>query len=275
MGYIYKITNHINGKVYIGQTRNLIEYRRQHHLYKGRNPDKPDTDYPLYRAMRKYGLENFSILQVEEIDNELLDERECYWIQQENSLTPNGYNCDLGGKGVSRYNYDEILKYYFTEANENASETARKFGCSLQTILKILEANDFSAKGHKQKIYQISLRDGSIIKEFNSLIEAEKELNISHTQLWSALNHQAKSAGGYAWCKVEDYKNFKLEEHIDTKKKSVICLENQIEFDSIKLAAEWIKENNYSSGKLTGIISNISRACKNQIKAYKFSWSYI
>lgn len=225
--------------------------------------------------MRKYGLENFSILQVEEIDNELLDERECYWIQQENSLTPNGYNCDLGGKGVSRYNYDEILKYYFTEANENASETARKFGCSLQTILKILEANDFSAKGHKQKIYQISLRDGSIIKEFNSLIEAEKELNISHTQLWSALNHQAKSAGGYAWCKVEDYKNFKLEEHIDAKKKSVICLENQIEFDSIKLAAEWIKENNYSSGKLTGIISNISRACKNQIKAYKFSWSYI
>ena len=275
MGYIYKITNHINGKVYIGQTRNLIEYRWQHHLYKGRNPDKPDTDYPLYRAMRKYGLENFSILQVEEIDNELLDERECYWIQQENSLTPNGYNCDLGGKGVSRYNYDEILKYYFTEANENASETARKFGCSLQTILKILEANDFSAKGHKQKIYQISLRDDSIIKEFNSLIEAEKELNISHTQLWSALNHQAKSAGGYAWCKVEDYKNFKLEEHIDTKKKSVICLENQIEFDSIKLAAEWIKENNYSSGKLTGIISNISRACKNQIKAYKFSWSYI
>ena len=275
MGYIYKITNHINGKVYIGQTRNLIEYRWQHHLYKGRNPDKPDTNYPLYRAMRKYGLENFSILQVEEIDNELLDERECYWIQQENSLTPNGYNCDLGGKGVNKYNYDEILKYYFTEANENASETARKFNCSLQTILKILEANDFSAKGHKQKIYQISLRDGSIIKEFNSLIEAEKELNISHTQLWSALNHQAKSAGRYAWCKVEDYKNFKLEENIDTKKKSVICLENQIEFDSIKLAAEWIKENNYSSGKLTGIISNISRACKNQIKAYKFSWSYI
>lgn len=35
MGYIYKITNHINGKVYIGQTRNLIEYRWQHHLYKG------------------------------------------------------------------------------------------------------------------------------------------------------------------------------------------------------------------------------------------------
>ena len=209
MGYIYKITNHINGKVYIGQTRNLIEYRWQHHLYKGRNPDKPDTDYPLYRAMRKYGLENFSILQVEEIDNEFLDERECYWIQQENSLTPNGYNCDLGGKGVSRYNYDEILKYYFTEANENASETARKFGCSLQTILKILEANDFSAKGHKQKIYQISLKDGSIIKEFNSLVEAEKEMNISHTQLWSALNYQAKSAGGYAWCKVEDYKNFK------------------------------------------------------------------
>lgn len=275
MGYIYKITNHINGKVYIGQTRNLIEYRWQHHLYKGRNPDKPDTNYPLYRAMRKYGLENFSILQVEEIDNELLDERECYWIQQENSLTPNGYNCDLGGKGVNKYNYDEILKYYFTEANENASETARKFNCSLQTILKILETKNLEGQGKYQKIYQVSLKDGSIIKEFNSLIEVRKSLDIGRTQLCNAISGRAKSAGGYAWCKVEDYKNFKLEEHIDTKKKSVICLENQIEFDSIKLAAEWIKENNYSSGKLTGIISNISRACKNQIKAYKFSWSYI
>ena len=274
MGYIYKITNHINGKVYIGQTRNLIEYHWQHHLYKGRNPDKPDTNYPLYRAMRKYGLENFSILQVEEIDNELLDERECYWIQQENSLTPNGYNCDLGGKGVNKYNYDEILKYFFTEANENASETARKFNCSLQTILKILETKNLEGQGKYQKIYQVSLKDGSIIKEFNSLIEVRKSLDIGRTQLCNALSGRAKSAGGYAWCKVEDYKNFKLEEHIDTKKKSVICLENQIEFDSIKLAAEWIKENNYSSGKLTGIISNISRACKNQIKAYKFSWSY-
>ena len=107
------------------------------------------------------------------------------------------------------------------------------------------------------------------------MIEVRKSLDIGRTQLCNAINGSAKSAGGYAWCKVEDYKNFKLEEHIDTKKKSVICLENQIEFDSIKLAAEWIKENNYSSGKLTGIISNISRACKNQIKAYKFSWSYI
>ena len=51
-------------------------------MYKGKNPDKPDTDYPLYPAMRKYGLENFEISMVEEIDNKLLDERECYWIQQ-------------------------------------------------------------------------------------------------------------------------------------------------------------------------------------------------
>ena len=107
------------------------------------------------------------------------------------------------------------------------------------------------------------------------MIEVRKSLNIGKTQLCNAVNGRAKSAGGYAWCKIEDYKNFKLEEHIDSKKKRVICLENQIEFDSVKLAAEWIKENNYSSGKLTGIISNISRACKNQIKAYKFSWSYI
>ena len=275
MGYIYKITNKVNKKVYIGQTRNPIEYRWQHHLYKGKNPDKPDTDYPLYRAMRKYGLENFEISMVEEIDNELLDERECYWIQQENSLTPNGYNCDLGGKGVSKYNQEEILKYYFEEANENASETARHFGCSIRTVLKILEVKNLSAKGKCCKIYQLSLKDGSIIKEFNSLVEAEKILGIGHTQLWSAVNGQAKSAGGYAWCKVENYTKFDLAKHIDNKLKKVYCEEKQITFDSIKEAAEWVRENNYSSAQLKGIVANICRACKNQIKAYKFSWSYI
>lgn len=275
MGYIYKITNQVNGKVYIGQTRNLIEHRWQHHLYKGRNPDRPDTDYPLYRAMRKYGLENFNISQVEETDNELLDERERYWIQFENSLVPNGYNCDLGGKGVSRLNHEEVLKYYLEVANENASETARYFGCTLQTVLKILETKDLTAKGSNQRIIQISLKDGSIIKEFNSLVEAQNELNIGRIQLWSAVNGQAKSAGGYAWCKVEDYERFALEEHIDNKLKRVYCEEKQIAFDSIKEAADWIKKNNYSTAQLKGIAANICRACKSQIKAYKFSWSYI
>lgn len=275
MGYIYKITNKVNKKVYIGQTRNPIKYRWQHHLYKGKNPDKPDTDYPLYRAMRKYGLGNFEISVVEEIDDDLLDERECYWIQQENSLTPNGYNCDLGGKGVSRFNHEELLKYYLNEANENASETARKFGCSLSTVLKILENENLEGQGKYQKIYQISLKDGSVIKEFNSLVEARQSLNIGKTQLWNAVNNKVKSAGGYAWCKIEDYKNFKLEEHIDSKKRKVYCEEKQITFDSITEAAEWVKENNYSSAQLSGITSNIGRACRNKIKAYKFSWSYI
>lgn len=275
MGYIYKITNKVNGKVYIGQTRNLIEHRWQHHLYKGRNPDRPDTNYPLYRAMRKYGLENFSISQVEEVDNQFLDERECYWIQFENSLTPNGYNCDLGGKGVSRFNHEEILKYYFEVAMENAEETSRYFNCSPQTVLKILETKGLEGQGRYQKILQISLKDGSIIKEFNSLITAEKELGIGHTQLWSAVNGQAKTAGGYAWTKIDSYGSFVLEEHIDKKIKRVYCKEKQLTFESIKDAAEWIKKNNYSSAQTKGIAANISRACKSQIKAYKFSWSYI
>ena len=55
---IYKITNTINGKAYVGQATN-ISVRLKNHRSDAFNPNKPGYDYPLYRAIRKYGLENF------------------------------------------------------------------------------------------------------------------------------------------------------------------------------------------------------------------------
>ena len=53
----------------------------------------------LYKAFKKYGIEHFYIEEIEEVENDLLDEREKYWINKENSLVPNGYNIDKGGQG--------------------------------------------------------------------------------------------------------------------------------------------------------------------------------
>lgn len=57
---IYKIVNHINNKVYVGQTTRSLKKRWRRHL-----SDVNKLDYPIYKAMRKHGVENFS---VEEID---------------------------------------------------------------------------------------------------------------------------------------------------------------------------------------------------------------
>lgn len=273
MGYIYKIINSVNEKIYIGQTKNPIKYRWQHHLWKGRNPDKPDNDYPLYRAMRKYGTFNFSIEQIEEIPDNLLNEREIYWIKEYNSCVPNGYNCDLGGAGVSKFDHQEILNYFLTTGQKNASKTAQHFKCSLITVLKILEKNNLEGQGQYQPIYQIDLKTGEILQEFNSLIEARQQLNIGRTQLWNAVNGQAKTAGGYAWCKIQDYDNFILENCIDKKKVKVLCKETNQVFESASAAVKWLKENCYSKYHSH---ANILKVCDGLRKtAYGFHWSRV
>lgn len=97
-GYIYKITNLINSKIYIGKAKNIDE-RFKRHI---RESLKYNTDsYVLHSAIRKYGAENFII---EEIDNanslEELNTKEIYWIEYYNSTKKEiGYNRAPGGDG--------------------------------------------------------------------------------------------------------------------------------------------------------------------------------
>lgn len=81
---IYKITNLINNKIYIGQSVN-IERRLNEH--KRRDEQKID------KAIKKYGFENFNFEIIEMCQPDKLDELENYWIGYYNSLVPNGYNC--------------------------------------------------------------------------------------------------------------------------------------------------------------------------------------
>lgn len=95
---IYKITNKINNKCYIGKSSN-IEERWKYHI-KNKNSLK-EYNKPLYKAFRKYGVENFSFEIIEEIDNyKKLNEREKYWIEFYNCYGGNkGYNATKGGDG--------------------------------------------------------------------------------------------------------------------------------------------------------------------------------
>ena len=87
--YIYKITNKINDKVYIGQTIKTIAERFQRHKNDALS-NRLDTH--LARAIRKYGTENFIIEQIDTAQTqEELTKKEYYWINFYDA-THKGYN---------------------------------------------------------------------------------------------------------------------------------------------------------------------------------------
>lgn len=98
IGFIYKITNNLNKKCYIGQTHFTVEKRWKEHQQDSHKEFLQKR--PLYNAIKKYGIENFSIETIEEVANNLLNEREEYWIKYYNSYGNTGYNATLGGDRI-------------------------------------------------------------------------------------------------------------------------------------------------------------------------------
>ena len=100
---IYKITNLINQKIYVGQS-NCIERRFAQH--KSPYEQERFKEKPLYLAFKKYGIENFSFEIIEECDESELNKKEEFWIKELKSLVhQNGYNITSGGDGVSGENH--------------------------------------------------------------------------------------------------------------------------------------------------------------------------
>ena len=88
---IYKITNRLKGRLYIGQTHQPIEKRFIQHS---------KTNSPLGNTMQESGLENFTIKIIAECETQdKANERERFWIKALNCKMPNGYNRSNGGEG--------------------------------------------------------------------------------------------------------------------------------------------------------------------------------
>ena len=96
---IYAITNQIDGKKYIVQTRRTLPERWREHLHSARQPSRHKMSPYLYAAMNKYGFENFSAEVVEQAETqEELDERETFWITElDTTNRDKGYNISFGG----------------------------------------------------------------------------------------------------------------------------------------------------------------------------------
>lgn len=134
---IYKITNKQNNKSYVGQSI-VIEERWDRHKYSMSYKDKQHL--PLYRALNKYGINNFEFSILEECQPEELNDKEIFWIKKLNTLLPNGYNCHEGGNGG---NHIIIPEYVINITNDLLSnnytreELSKKYNVALTTISSI------------------------------------------------------------------------------------------------------------------------------------------
>lgn len=170
MGYIYKITNLVNQKVYIGQTVKTVQKRFTQH--KNNSNKEYFSQIVLYKAFNKYGLENFICEEIEEVENDLLDEREKYWIEYYDSYF-NGYNSTLGGRATQLYNWDidDIIEKYLEL--KSARKVAQMIGCDHSAIDRILNGNGVKrftlAEQNSKPIYLT--KNGEELR-FNTTVEA-------------------------------------------------------------------------------------------------------
>lgn len=206
MAYIYKIENQINHKVYIGKTEYTNPNRRwTQHKVDSKNPQR--NHRALYKAMNKYGIENFTFSVIEETT--VPEEREMYYIQQYNSFHF-GYNETLGGDGRKYLDLpeQEICKFYLD--SHTLAETSQHFGHDSETIRQILYKYNISILSgqevNKQKfslpVAKLNKKTGEIIEIYTSVSEAER-CNNCHTHIKDVCHGKRKSAGGFGWKFIE------------------------------------------------------------------------
>lgn len=218
MSCIYKITNKINNKVYIGQTYSSLENRWHTHknAWKGNRHCQA-----LYDAFDKYGIDNFTIEEVEQCDITQLNDREIYWIKQYNSYE-NGYNLTRGGDGNVKLDYPLI--YALWDNGLTTSQIAEYVGATREGVVKALQGYDnFTleeslhrgaklggiSKGKRIEQYTLS---GEYITTFPNATIAAESLGKGRPEsnnIRSCAHGRRKSAYGYKW-------KFENEEDLNT-----------------------------------------------------------
>ena len=204
MAFIYKITNDVNQKVYIGMTERSIEERFKEHCYdyKRRSFEKR----PLYAAMKKYGTEHFHVELIEETNNP--EEREIYWIEALKTFKL-GYNATKGGDGRKYIDYDLVISTY--KEVGNMRKTAEILNIDFSSVFNILHNKNIEIIPTRQVLSKAvaMIEDNEIKKVFSSAIEAGKyifEIGISKadpvgikSHIVQVCNGKRKTAYGYEW----------------------------------------------------------------------------
>lgn len=197
MNHIYKITNKINNKCYIGLTTQGVNKRWSEHKYRF---NLGERDHKLYLAMKKYGVKNFDIEILKTVkDKNKLSELEINYIKEFDSFN-NGYNMTYGGDTVSdetRSKLSKIFKGREVTWSHKTVATRRKNGEWNHGVL-------FGAKNGRAKKYVVKHPDGRKEK-IHGLREFCRKYNLSHNLMIATLNSKQNHHKGYVLSKFNDY----------------------------------------------------------------------
>lgn len=207
---IYKITNKINGKVYIGQAIDINDRWQRHR--------RSHDNCAIHLAFNKYGIDNFTFEVIEECLPELLDEREIYWIDHFQSYGK-GYNMNPGGKGGTPRKvkcFDEngnFIKEYdsIKEAALETNTDSAKISTVCSHTPQRYFAGDFQwrysddttpviprKKQESHVVYQFD-EQGELINIYPSIANAADSLNIDRSKICACCNGRQKTAYGFQW----------------------------------------------------------------------------
>ena len=182
---IYKVTNTVNGKIYIGQTVRTLKERKQEHLLSA----KQGYNFKFYNAIRKYGEDVFTWKIIQRCDTiEELNNAESHWVAYYNSYN-NGYNMTPGGEFNpmldKEIRHKHLVKVQSDEFRHKVSNTMKKYvaehGFSDSHRHKISEAmkGNTNFKGHHLSDSHLNALKSSHYKEVIAFINDEEVAKFS------------------------------------------------------------------------------------------------
>ncbi len=300
---IYKFTNIINNKIYIGKSTNIRNRINAH--------KRSETDFKIKgcfaNAIKKYKFENFSLEILEsytDITNEELLDKESIWIIKLNSTNRDiGYNVTIYGTDTTGFKQSEeqkkktslrLIGNTYNKGKKASRETIEKrsgenshmYGKAhkieaLQTLSKALKGKIISEETRKKlknvnglnakkTILQFNLITKEFIKKWDSITHASKELKINQTSIASVCRKYVtkkglliKSAGGFYW-EFENKNELQIDKETNVIKKNIYNKKiEQRDLLTGKIIKEW--ENIKEASKALDInIDCIRKVCNQQ-----------
>ena len=253
---IYKVTNSINNKVYVGQTIRSIEKRWANHCCKSIYKSCP----ALSNAIQKHGKENFTITEIDGANAmDELNYLENFYVHKFNSLAPNGYNLREGGG--ARCKHSKINRKKQLNAQDNLSKTFN--------IYEITRDNKKNSSSIKYKVLEVKK-----IGSYNNQTKCSRDFNILQGSINNCLKNKVKFTNKYIFV----YEDEKIEDKIDkiNKKEDNYCngklfnvyrTTKNKDFKNIYIGS-W--NNQTRCCKETNLCNKSISACFNgKIKSYK------